>query len=395
MNIEKKNSRIIVIYLYMGVFLNLLSLILNDKQISNIGYAITIFLIIYTLIINNFYVSKKLLWILVISLIYMTINLLVVSYKYFVLVEIFSILTSCFLPLYIIILGKVKYKYLLEFWFKIAKMLTLFFPIYIILYSKSFIGYGDIGVYSHTNTLIIIYYLFIIKEVKLSTIIFLIVNISMGFIIGSRMALISSIITSTAMILFLPQKRKFKHYFGIILFSVLALVVVLNIKDIIYFIYSITTKYGIRSRNLILFIEQLEGASFEEFSSGRAEIYKIVSEYISNRSGLPGGLAVPRYLTDGTYYYSHNVFLDFTLVFGIIGTIVFFIWYIYKNFKFFKLKQTDYYRFSLYFILTISFWLQSITGAYFLQNKFFLVSISILILFNNEYLDFSCLENKI
>lgn len=385
MSLEKKNSIIIILYLYMEVLLNLVYPIFNNKQISNMGYIITAFLIIYALLINKGHITKKFIGLLIALLIYMTINLLLVSYKYFVSVEIFFILINCFLPLYIITLGKTDYEYLLEFWFKTAKILTLISPIYIILYSKSFIRYSDIGYYSHVNVLIIAYFLFIIRDIKLSNILLLLINICMGLLIGSRMFFASSIITSIAMILFISRKKDYKHYLCILISSVLIVAVIFNIKDILYYLQSIMNAYGLRSRNLTLFIAQLEGGSTDLISSGRDEIYKIVLDYINNRSGLPGGLAVTRYITGGRYYFSHNLFFDFILLLGTKGSIIFVIWFIYKNYKFFKTKKQDYYKFSLYFIAIMSFLTRSITGAYFVRDKFFLIAISTLI-FHDNYL---------
>lgn len=379
MGTKEKNSIIILLYLYMRPLLNLVSPILNAKQVSNIGYIITIFLIIYVLFINNFHIPKKFMGILMFFLMYMSINLLLVPYKYFVLVEVFTVLMNCFLPLYVILLRKIKCEDLLKYWFELAKVLTLIFPIYILLYSKSFIRYADIGNYSHMNTLIMVYFLFILRDIRFSTILFLIINVSMGLIIGSRMLFASSILTSIGMVLFISKEKGYRYYLRIIFFSILAVVVGINIKSLLYFTQSIMLKHGLKSRNLTLFIAQVEGGSLESIGAGRDKIYEVVLKYIKNRSGLPGGLAVTRYITDGKFYFSHNVFLDFILLLGTKGSIFFIIWFIYRNYKLFKVREENYHRFALYFMLMVSFLIRSITGAYFVKDKFFLVAVSLLI----------------
>lgn len=379
MDVKKKNSIILIFYLYMGVLFNLLSPILTNKQISNINYIVTILLIIYALFLNDFQMPKQCIVLLLAMSLYMVTNLLFVQYKYFVLVEIFIIFTSCILPLYIITIGDIRYKEFLEVWYKITKILTFMFPVFVILYLKSFIKYSDIGHYSHLNSLILMYYIFVLRDLKLGNILCLVINITMGLIMGSRMLFAASIGTGIAMTLFISKKKDYKYYIRVFVVTVMIIAVMLNIKVILNYLQSIMTEYGLSSRNITLFIAQIEGGDISTISSGRDKIYEVVIDYIKDRSGRPGGLAVTRYITEGKYYYSHNIFLDFILLLGTKGTILFIIWFIYRNYKFFKVRKYNYYRYVLYFMLMVSFLIRSIAGSYFVRDKFFLLAFSILV----------------
>ena len=88
-------------------------------------------------------------------------------------------------------------------------------------------------------------------------------------------------------------------------------------------VISFLEHYGLRSRNISLFLLHLRGGNFESLSAGRSEIYSTVYAYVRQRYGLPAGFGVTRFITNGEYYFSHNVFLDFALVFGIWGSMVF------------------------------------------------------------------------
>lgn len=378
MKVKKINSRILILYIYFWVFLKLFSPFLSNKQLSNLNYLLILILIIASIMINRFRLRKEILYILFFSSIYIGINLILVDYEYFVLVETFSIFMSAFLPFYIITLDEIDYNFLLKFWFSISKILTIVLPIYIFLYINSYIGYSPMGHYSHLNSLIIFYFILKDKRIKIYKILMFLINLSVGLILGSRMLFVSSIFTCSIMFLFFYSKKGIFYYSSIISSFIFGLLLIYN-NNILRLLYFLMDKLNIKSRNIRLFILQIENADLNIIFSGRLKIYKIVSEYIFNRFGFPGGLAVTRNITGGKYYFAHNIILDFFLVFGIIGTCIFLIWYIYKNLLVFKYKFYNQYKFSLYLILFTSFWSRAFLGTYFLTSEFFLISIALLI----------------
>jgi len=315
----------------------------------------------------------------------MVLNLLLVPYKYFVLVEMFTFWTIAFIPLFIILSKNIDYEFLLLYWFRLSKLTTIMIPVYVFLYSNSYIGYMDLGNLFHLNFIIQIYFLIIKKDINLVNIIFLVINALLGMALGSRGLFAASIAVALGIVLILPKNKGVKYYLLIIALGILALIIIMNLNPILHNIYDLLTKYGIKSRNLYLFIKQLEGAELDVILTGRKKVYEIMKEYVKGRNGLPSGIGVTRYVTNNQYYYSHNVLLDFLIVLGFYGTFLFIIWYVYKNVMLFRMKNVGYSILSLYVIFSISFWVQSIAGDYFINSKFFWIMVSILIADKGRY----------
>lgn len=376
---KEKNSKIIILYLYLETFIYLLTPIFDEKQISNLTYLSLIVLIIVTLYTSKFKFNYTFICIYLFLSIIMVLNLLLVSYKYFVIVEFFTFLIIAFIPLFIITSENINYEFLLEYWFSLSKVSAIIYPIYIFLYLKSYINYANIGYIAHINFIIQIYFLVTKKEVNFINIFLIIVNILMGATIGSRGTFAASIGVCIGILLILPNYKGIKYYITIIILGISSFFTLKNLKYILKAIYNVLIKYGIESRNLYLFIFQLEGGSSEVILAGRMEIYDVVLDYIKGRFGLPSGLGIVRHLTDDVYYYSHNIILDFILVLGIFGTLIFIIWYIYKTILLFINRNIEYHKFCLYIIIAISFFIKSIMGQYFINSKLFWIIISILI----------------
>lgn len=377
-DIKKLNSKIIVIFLYLKVFLYLLSPVLSSKQSSNLLYISLISLSFLALLVNNFEIPKKFLQVLLISVSLMLINVVLVDYKYYVLVEIFTVLVYGFIPFYVVLLEKVDYEYILKFWFHIAMIISILIPLYLLLYFKSHINYGSIGHLTHMNAIIFAYSLFKFKKLKILNIFTIFLNLFIGLVFGSRITFVASVATGIVIIL-LMSKKNTKFYLALSLASVMSVVAILNFNNILQYLIDLTSKFGVSSRNLVLFKQQIQGASFEQIGAGRSIIYENVVEYITDRMGFPGGLAVTKKLTDGAVSYSHNIILEPVLILGIIGTIIFFIWYMYKNYKMYSIRSSVQHKYILYIIMFTSFWTRSIVGAYFVKSPFFWLTFAILL----------------
>lgn len=363
----------------MQTLITLLHPFFDEQQITIIKYLITLILIAYALFINNFKMKTYFLIFLIMCLIYMFINVLLVSYKDFVFIEIIAIFISSFLPIYLVTLDRINYKFLINIWFRIANIITLLSPIYIYLYSNKLIEYYQIGYFTHLNILIMTYYLFVQKKTGIKNLIYLCINLALSIVLGSRMLLISSILTSIATMIFLVKRKNAKYYFQLILAGCSFFYVALNIEKVLILIQGIASKFNINSRNLQMFIAQIKGSSIESVSSGRDNIYPIVLEHINNRFGMPSGLAVTRYITNERFYHAHNFLLESILLFGIVGVILLSVWYTFRVYHFFRLRKHFEYKFAIYFILTVSFLIRSITGTYFLTDSLFMISFAILI----------------
>lgn len=375
----KTNAKIVILFLYLSILMYLFTPFFTSQQISRLTYVVLITLIIYAIWESKFIFNNKFMLIFLFMSSLMVLNLLIVSYKYFVLVEMFTFLTIAFIPLFIMTSKNVDYEFLMRYWLRLSKLTTIMIPVYIYLYSKSYIGYADLGYLFHLNFIIQVYFLIIKKDINIVDIIFLVINALLGMILGSRGLFVASMAVALGVLLILPRNKGVKYYLLIIVLGVFGLIIIMNINPILHSIYDLLTGYGIKSRNLYLFIKQLEGAESEVILTGRKYVYETMKEYVKGRNGLPSGLGVTRYITNGEYYYSHNVLLDFLIVLGSFGTLLFTIWYIYKNIVLYKTKNIDYSMLSVYVIFSISFWVQSIMGDYFINSKFFWIMISILI----------------
>lgn len=373
------NSWLLLCSLYSRVCLNLMAPFLNSSWISNFSYGLAVFLFLIALIVNRFRVSKSFVCYVLVVIMYALTNSIVVSYKSYVLTELVGIISSSFLPMYLITLQGIDYEYMVKSWKKLASTLTLLFPIFVTFYVRRIISYADIGHYSHLNILPIGFSLLVKRKDKFWDFVLFSINGALGLVLGSRTLVVTSLILLILMVIVFTENKDLKYYFRLSISAICLIVVFLHLSEILGLLFSFITKLGLNSRNLYLFMKQLEGAGFEAISSGRSWIYETMLQFIKDRSGWPAGLGAARYATSGLYYYSHNVFLDFSLVFGILGAMVFFLWYTHRTIKLAVQPGLKSYEFIFFFLISVSFWLQSFMGAYFVTHRFFYISFAILI----------------
>lgn len=379
MSLERKNSQIVVMFLYLSTFLSFFNIIIPKDYSNYFLHTANIALIFYALYLNKFKLPRPFFYVVGFSLVYVLINLVFVSYRYYVALEYFLAILAYFIPLYIFLLDDIDYEYLFEFWLKIAVIVSLLLPVFIILFKYKIINYAHIGTMTHFNSLVLTYTVFVLKKYDLKYIGLLLINLFIGLVIGSRMMFFSAFVTSVFIIIFLT-KDKSKLFKKVLVGSgVISLIAVFNLRGIVAFALDITRRLGINSRNLYLLNLQLTTPSSSIIQAGRGETYKLVIQYIKDRSGLPGGLAVTRHLTNGEVYFAHNLFLDLSLVFGVIGGLVLLILLFKATYSFVKEYTLYNPKVALYLIILISFLARSMTGGYFLNNNQASISIALLI----------------
>ena len=193
-------------FLYLSTFLSFLNIIIPKEYANYILHLSNIGLIIYSLTINKFKLPKSFIYVAALSLAYVFINLLLVDYRYYVALEYFLAVLTYFTPLYIFLLDDVDYKYIFEFWLKVAILITLLLPLFIVLFKFKIIMYSHIGPMTHYNALILTYAAFVMKKYDLKYIILLLINLFIGLVIGSRMMFFSAFITSLFIIVFLISR---------------------------------------------------------------------------------------------------------------------------------------------------------------------------------------------
>ncbi len=130
--------------------------------------------------------------------------------------------------------------------------------------------------------------------------------------IGSRGALLCIVVFIVLKLLtpFSTRQKSNNRIFIILLFVLLSTLIMINLQSILLVLYSLFYQWGLNSRSIILLL------SGEVYLSGRELIYeKIMSEIVKHPYfGL--GIAGDRLVLNGTY--SHNIFLEILLNYGVI-----------------------------------------------------------------------------
>ncbi|MCI5956184.1 MAG: hypothetical protein MRZ54_04300, partial [Clostridiales bacterium] len=106
-------------------------------------------------------------------------------------------------------------------------------------------------------------------------------------------------------------------------------------------------------------LEQLK--TNELYLSRRNIIYDEVIDYISSRSGLPGGFGVSLAISNGKFYHPHNLILQLLVMFGVIGTVLFLLLVICKLLRQKMLCRKEEYNFMILFL--VDYILISLSGG--------------------------------
>ncbi|OZU88242.1 hypothetical protein CIL03_11345 [Virgibacillus indicus] len=382
MNNIKYNSLVLVIYIYFTSISLLLAPFINDYFFKS---TFLICLIIATLLLNKFKFTRKIIFFYGILTIFICLNLLFVSHKSYVIADGVNLLVYSFIPVYLIGQKVISFTLVKKNWIRFSVLFTFLLPIFYLYRQNGYISYYEIGFLSHLNILILVIHLVEQKRKSIKMIIFLVINVLILAILGSRMVLVASIITSVFTFILLSNKKSFTFYLKSFLMSALVLGIVFNLREILLYINNSISKVGINSRNLSLFISQLEGRIDEStLLSGRDDIYPIIIKYLGENGTFPSGFGIARKLTNGIYYHSHNFLLEMTLIFGITGLIILVSVFLYKIFILIISRKIGENQIMLRFllILFISFILRSITGTYFATDLILLVCLGIIVSIN-------------
>ncbi len=313
---KKRNINVVIllIYIYMPFITNILENAFSASPVVN--YLIQVILILFLLFFNK--INKKICGFLFLFVAVIGINYILVDYKYYVLVEGIQALLGIAIPCLVISNSKFDLEYFLKKWHKFSQKNLLLVLLSILLLKKRIVHYSIFTSICVPNVFIISAMILLGKEKNIKNIIIALINILSIMIFGGRMAGVVSLCMIIVSFIYssnINYKKKILVYFITI---ITAIVVLNNFKGILLWINNQLINKGLYSRNITLFIEQME--KNELYVTGRDEIYIKCFDYIKRRVGLPGGFGVPLYLTNGKYYYSHNLILQLLITFGILGT---------------------------------------------------------------------------
>ncbi len=323
MDISVQNKRIkafsvlLILYIYVPFFWNICE---NALGLPSILEYIALLLIG----IISLFLSPKIgrgtisfFWFLLAVII---INYLVVSYKYYVLIEGFQALICLLVPCLCVSNCSFNLNDFLFRWYKFAISNVPLVIIAIILLRFKMAHYSIFTGICVPNIFIISYGIMQLQVHKKVSVIIALLNILATAALGGRMAAVVCIVMLVLAYLFSINISFLKKLFFIIVAFVATYLLIENLRDILLWLSSFLDNYGMRSRSITLLIEQL--SSRELYTTNRDAIYSLVINYIEERSALPGGFGVALYLTSGKYYYVHNVLLQLLVVFGAPGTIL-------------------------------------------------------------------------
>lgn len=173
------------------------------------------------------------------------------------------------------------------------------------------------------------------------------------------MAAVTAICMYIIAYLFSEKNRSWKKVIFVLCLGIIVILLYFNIGSILIWMNKVLSSLGIESRSIQLLLNQLK--SGKVYVTNRDLIYSKCIEYIRMRKGLPGGFGVVLYLTDGQFYFAHNIILQLLVQFGFLGTIIlFFI----LMFKINAIKgRTSLLERKLIYFLLVSFGMLSMTGA--------------------------------
>ncbi|GAB1772416.1 MULTISPECIES: hypothetical protein [Priestia] len=375
MNITKINSLILVLYIYLSSF----SLLIYMFDSTLIRYALYGGLIVITLILNNMKFSKSFLYVLISIVLLLGINTLAVDYKNYVIGDSTVFLLTLFIPFYLFSLRNINYDGITIFWYKSSVVFTILLPCYYFLYVNDNITYLELGTVTHLN--IIIQSMFFFKNIskqKITPFFLIVINFAVGLIFGSRMILVASISVIVVAAIIVVERNKIKRYFFLGLSLISSIFILINLEAIIRWLIYLLLNRGIRSRNLLLFYDQIQNGSDNVYYAGREDVYETAVNYLSTNGYFPSGFSVIRHLTHDTFYHSHNFFLEIFIMFGFIFGSLFIMIFIFKfivKIKKIGLNNTLSYILCL---ITCSFIVRSLTGTNFIVDTLFLISIAII-----------------
>lgn len=379
--LEKKKEKsisviILLIYIYLPFVTNILENAFSASPVVN--YIIQIVLILFLLFFNK--INKKVCVFLCLFVTAIGINYILVDYKYYVLVEGIQAFLGITIPCLVISNSKFELEYFLEKWYKFSKKNLLLVLLSIILFKEKIVHYSIFTGICVPNVFIISTMILLGKDKNRKNIIIASINILSIMIFGGRMAGVASLCMIIVSFIYssnINSRKKILIYFITI---IIAIIVLNNFEDILLWLNNQLINRKLYSRNIALFIEQMK--KNELYVTGRDDIYIKCFNYIQSRIGLPGGFGVPLYLTDGKYYYSHNLILQLLITFGILGTVLLTVLIYFKLLIIKKYESKDYFKLIIFMLFSYS--LIGMTGSSIWIHYISTMFIALVFFRNNE-----------
>lgn len=378
---EQMLSVLLVLWVYVYAIFYFVPLLLpeNPWYMYLVQLGIAIIALIY-----SGKIRKNSLIFFVIYILLALINMVIVTYKYYVAIDAISGL-AVFAPAIIIVGSRYfRFEKFCELWKKVAIVLTFFSPIVIALMNLKLIDYG---VYTYLNlpNVIVLAYKIITKEDeknKKTNLILALVNCIIIFVFGGRMAALVALFAVFVSCLMSSTVDALKKMVLILGAMIILSLIFINWTQVLQLLVEIMERFNIRSRTMLLLLEQSRGGQAGIYMTGRDYLYEEMSAYIIKRLGFPGGFGVSLYITNGKYYHPHNLILQLFSLLGIIGTIVF-VCVIIKKVIYAK-REYSFNEYSFVILCIVVYIVFSLTGASILTSTIAILPLAFLFFFIPE-----------
>lgn len=297
-NVYSNRELAVIILLYLLPISYMSSIVIPNAFLFYVEKILFILFFIWTISFNKFRFSFRSIITILIPLILFLVNALLSKYPTYVLAILGNFIVI-FIPTIYLIDNNLKYKNIIDYWHKFSVVFTLLLPLFIGLYSLKKIGYYEVGLTTHINVIALAFS--VSQKGKKIDYVYLIINILVGLVFGSRSVFLASIVLTIVIYVFFKKNKNFSFYLLISVLLAISIYILNNLITILLMIQTLMIRFGITSRNLFLFIQQLSAQSTDIYLSGRDSIYPVVIEHLKTANGLPEGVGIARILTNGQY----------------------------------------------------------------------------------------------
>jgi len=255
-----------------------------------------------------------------IFLILIIINVSVVAYPYYAFIESMEAFTGIIVPIVIISSREFNVVVFLNKWLEFAKKNIFLVFVSIIIFKLNWVNYSIFAGICVPNVFILCFGLLMQeKQQNKNLTVLILINILAVVLWGGRMAAVTTLCMYTIAYLFSKRNRKWKKIMFIFCLGISIVCIYLNLSFLLTRVNSILSSWGIGSRSVQLLLNQLRGGKM--YMTSRDIIYSKCIDFIKMHKGAPGGFGVVLYLTDGEFYFAHNIILQLLVQFGALGTI--------------------------------------------------------------------------
>lgn len=373
------NSKTLIVFIYLKFILSMVTLFLVEDYINILTIFFTVLIFLNLLYKNKFKICAIfLISMLSIALLYIF-NLFFVTNKNVILAQLLDFLSYNIIVAYTITCG-IDYKFLLEYWYKLACKINIALIIFILLGLTKNVGYMYIGIYNAYNSIIISYYMLNKNQKKIKNCFLFFITVVIALFYSNRSSLITVLFGFCYGLFCYLKKRTLKKFIFYIICIFIIFLIICFFDNILNLMLSVLERMDINTYSINKYIRMLKG-EFWEMSSGRDVLYKVASDAIIESNGLPLGVGYFNKATSGEFNYPHNFILEWYVVFGyILGSIFLFILLVlialyYTKNKKNKEKIVVFSIFLLYFITRTMF------SSTFLKERSFWVVIFMIISF--------------